>query len=151
MSLEATTDATTGAIQGMEPHQVADSIWLTPIWKSDSAEIFRVLNIDSSIAQGLYAASIVIPFPEDEARSFVERHHQKRLRNGICSTWAIRTRADGPMIGLIALDPFDHGDLGLCYRDKRIDADADADTDVNVNSEASSEDGDLLKCGRFGY
>ncbi|KAF9984953.1 hypothetical protein BGZ75_003493 [Mortierella antarctica] len=149
MSPEATTAETTSTIQGMEPHQVADSIWLTPIWKSDSAEIFRVLNIDSSIAEGLYAASIVLPFPEDGATSFAERQQQKRLRNGVCTTWAIRTQADGPMIGLIALDPFDHGDLGLCYQHKRTVADTDTVADVDV--EASTTDEVVLKCGGFGY
>ncbi|KAF9951093.1 hypothetical protein BGZ72_007314 [Mortierella alpina] len=147
MSPESTIAETTGTIKGMEPHQVADSIWLTPIWTSDAAEIFRVLNIDSSIANGLYAKSVVFPFPEDGAKSFAERHQQKRLKNGVCTTWAIRTRSNGPMVGLIALDPFDHGDLGLCYRDKRGDVDAE----VTHEASTSTTDGDLLKCGGFGY
>ncbi|CAO3570732.1 unnamed protein product [Mortierella alpina] len=155
MCSEGTTAETAGTIQGMQPHQVADFIWLTPIWRSDASEIFRVLNIDSSIAQGLYATSIVFPFPEAGAQSFADRHEQKRLRNGVCTTWAIRTHVDGPMIGLIALDPFDHGDLGLCYRHKRTDANADANADADVDADvdkvASTADEGLLKCGGFGY
>ncbi|KAF9273620.1 hypothetical protein BGZ68_001352 [Mortierella alpina] len=149
MSPEATTAETTDSIQGMEPHQVADHIWLTPIWLSDAAEIFRVLNIDNSIALGLHAKSVVFPFPEAEAKSFADRHQQKRLRNGTCTTWAIRTHTDGPMIGLIAMDPFDHGDMGLCYQNKSTDA--DADSDGGVDNEASTTDKDLLTCGGFGY
>ncbi|KAI1316545.1 hypothetical protein EDD11_009884 [Mortierella claussenii] len=116
-------------IRGIGPYQVDESIWLTPVYRSDTAELCRVLNINRCISEGLYSPKMVFPFPEAEAFSFTERHQQKRLKGRVVTSWAIRTQGDGPIIGLFALDPFDHGNLGPC----------------------TGDGGQELKCGGLGY
>ncbi|KAG0248058.1 hypothetical protein BGZ95_008234, partial [Linnemannia exigua] len=96
------------------PYQVTPSLWLSPVLLSDTAELCRILNIDDSIHNGLHSAKMVFPFSEEAARYFTARHLSKRVKEGTCTEWAIRTKLeegegeDGTMIGLMSLSPFDH-------------------------------------------
>ncbi|KAG0198573.1 hypothetical protein BGX28_007979 [Mortierella sp. GBA30] len=147
-------------IRCMGPYQAAELIWLTPVWPTDAAEIYRVLNIDDSVANGLHSASMVYPFSEEGAKSFTVRQQAKRVQDGVCTSWAIRTSPDGPMIGLFALGPFDHGDLGLCYRTQEQAGCNNSDTtaltagveaSTSRNTAYHSSETDLLNCGGIGY
>ncbi|KAF9987006.1 hypothetical protein BGZ65_005420 [Modicella reniformis] len=129
-------DAVLDCIRCMEPYRVSDSVWLTPIWRSDASELYRVLNIDKRISEGLYSSKMTFPFPEAGAGSFTQRHEKRRVESGVVTSWAIRTSASGLMIGLIALDPFDHGsDMAPCYRQE----------------EAEVCERRVLRCGELGY
>ncbi|KAG0359187.1 hypothetical protein BGZ54_010069 [Gamsiella multidivaricata] len=123
-------------IRCMGPYQVSGSIWLTQVWRSDALELYRVLNIDKSIYEGLYSSNMTFPYPKAGAVSFTERHERRRMEKGVATSWAIRTSIDGPIIGLIALDPFDHGDdIGPCF--------ASNCTDIGRSR--------ALNCGGLGY
>jgi len=119
------------------PFCISDSIFLTAIETTDEEELYRVLNIDSTIANGLYSPKMVFPFPRESATYFIQRQVSLRINQGIVHNWAIRTSVDGPMIGLVNLDDFDHGDdLRPCFRDEG----------------ASTKDPtNILRCGGFGY
>lgn len=119
------------------PFRVSDSIFLTVIETTDEEELYRVLNIDNTIANGLHSPKMVFPFPRDGATYFIKRQVALRINQGIVHNWAIRTSVDGPMIGLVYLDDFDHGDeLGPCFRDE---------------GSASTDPTNVLRCGGFGY
>ncbi|KAF8939926.1 acyl-CoA N-acyltransferase [Dissophora ornata] len=125
----------TRPIRCVGPYKVTDSIWLTPIWLSDSPELCRVLNINKTISEGLYSSKMTFPFPEAEAIYFAKRHLRKRVETGVNASWAIRTSTGGPMIGLLAMDAFDHGDnIGPCY-----------------DEAGSRSAGEVLRCGGLGY
>ncbi|KAF8945287.1 hypothetical protein BGZ47_002959 [Haplosporangium gracile] len=132
-------------IRGMGPFQVSHSILLTPIVFSDAAEQNRIFNINDSFYKGLYSTGVTFPFPMEASVGFVKRLEEKRVREGICYAWAIRTEVDGPMIGLLALDPFDHEDICSCLRVKEPVAKR-AETIHDGNEEE-----DVLSCGEFGY
>ncbi|KAF9117354.1 hypothetical protein BGW39_002261, partial [Mortierella sp. 14UC] len=143
-----TTNAATGkeqSIQGIGPYQISSSVWLTPITSSDAPEQNRIFNINDSFHKGLYSAGVTFPFPMEASQGFVKRLEENRVKEGICYAWAIRTAVDGPMIGLLALDPFDHGGMGPCYRGKEPVAVGD------VDPEAVAPEGDILSCGGLGY
>ncbi|KAH7060354.1 acyl-CoA N-acyltransferase [Linnemannia elongata] len=129
------------------PYEVSSSLWLSPVALSDTAEVYRILNIDNSIHNGLHSAKMCFPFSEEAARYFTARHLRNREEKGICHEWAIRTGVDGPMIGLFALGPFDHGDMGPCYRGKEPVAKAEPahETDDGKDNEG------ILNCGGIGY
>ncbi|KAF9198237.1 hypothetical protein BGZ49_001011 [Haplosporangium sp. Z 27] len=137
------------SIRCMGPYQVSESIWLTPVWLSDASEIFRVLNIDRTISEGLYSAKVVYPFPEASAKSFAERHLQKRNETGIVTSWAIRPSIDGPMIGLFAMDEFDHGEMGPCFRNS-TGQDQDK-IDHREPEDSNARNLETLNCGGVGY
>lgn len=120
----------------MGPYYVSGTIWLTPVWRSDATELYRVLNIDRRISDGLYSSKMTFPFPEAGAMSFTERQEERRNEVGIVTSWAIRTSAEGPMMGLVALDTFDHGEMGPCY--------------ARGESESTHERR-TLRCGSLGY
>ncbi|KAG0249899.1 hypothetical protein BG011_008840 [Mortierella polycephala] len=145
MAAESGTSAITTAVpvRCMKPYRVTKTIWLTPVFHSDAAEVFRVLNLDKSISEGLYSSRMTFPFPEECAKRFTERQLEYRTTSGVCRSWAIRSAPEGPMIGLFALDPFDHGNLGLCYEKEHKDADVGGD-----QSEGSEQP---LVCGGMGY
>ncbi|KAF9435068.1 hypothetical protein BGZ76_006946 [Entomortierella beljakovae] len=102
----------------MGPFQVSESIYLTPVWETDVQELYRILNINKDVADGLYSPNMVFPFPMTNAVSFVERHKNNRLNNEDITSWAIRQSVDGPIIGIVGLDEMEHGDLGLCYKEQ---------------------------------
>ncbi|KAG0311520.1 hypothetical protein BGZ97_011824 [Linnemannia gamsii] len=135
-------------IRCMGPYQVTPSLWLSPVLLSDTAEVYRILNIDNSIHNGLHSAKMRFPFSEEAAQYFTARHLNKRTESGICREWAIRTEVDGPMIGLFALGPFDHGDMGPCYRGKEPVAKPEPMQDTRDGNE---EEEGILSCGSFGY
>ncbi|KAG0197509.1 hypothetical protein BGX33_000537 [Mortierella sp. NVP41] len=131
-------------IRCMGPYKVSPSLWLSPVVPSDTSEVYRILNIDKSIHNGLYSAKMRFPFSEEEACRFTAQHVQKRTESGTCQAWAIRTRVGGKMIGLFALDSFDHGDMGPCYRGK------EPVTNAAVDNAGEKQD-ETLRCGGFGY
>ncbi|KAF9111534.1 hypothetical protein BGX27_004792 [Mortierella sp. AM989] len=137
------------SIRCMEPYQVSESIWLTPVWPSDASELFRILNINEHISEGLYSISMRFPFPEDAAISFTKRHQEKRIAAGAVTSWAIRTSVDGPMIGLFAMDPFDHGDeMGPCYSNVEQKYNSTQELDSMVTEARQAQ---ILSCGGLGY
>lgn len=83
----------------------------------------------------------------EASAGFVKRLEEKRVREGICYVWAIRTEVNGPMIGLLALDPFDHGDICPCIRDKEPIAKA---MEAATTHDGREEE-DVLWCGGLGY
>ncbi|KAG0299212.1 hypothetical protein BGZ98_010254 [Dissophora globulifera] len=104
---------------------------MTPVWRTDAPELFRILNIDKRISEGLYSSNMTFPFPEAGAVSFTERHERQRIERGVVNSWAIRGSATGQIIGIFALGPFDHGeDIEPC------------------RSEAGEK---MLRCGDLGY
>ncbi|KAF9911873.1 hypothetical protein EC991_001777 [Linnemannia zychae] len=127
----------------MGPYQVPSSVWLTPITSSDAAEQNRIFNMNDSFYKGLYSAGVTYPFTMESSQEFVKRLEERRVKEGVCYVWAIRTAVDGPMIGLLALDPFDHGDMGPCYQDKEPVAVAIINPEVSQN--------DISNCGGLGY
>ncbi|KAF9920218.1 hypothetical protein FBU30_009987 [Linnemannia zychae] len=130
------------AMPGIGPYQVASSIWLTPIVHADAAEQNRVFNIDDRISKGLFSEKITFPFSMEASQRFVTRHEEKRIKDGNCSSWAIRTQVDGPMIGLLAISPFDHGNMGPCFRGKEPVAAAET---------LENGENDMLRCCELGY
>jgi len=163
----------------MGPYQVSPSLWLSPVVLSDTDEVYRILNIDESIHYGLYSSKMRFPFPREEAQQFTTRHLEKRTQSRVCGAWAIRGTVDGPMIGLFALDDFDHGDMGPCFRGGRGLEEAVATpiasaasitttttaatnttstttttTTMNMTTATTGTNGrggETLKCGGFGY
>jgi RimJ/RimL family protein N-acetyltransferase len=132
MTLSATNSEPTAG-----PFQVSDSIFLTVIETTDEDEVFRILNINDSIANGLHSAKMVFPFSRESTTYFIHRQVSKRMNDKIVHNWAIRTSQSGPMIGLINLRDFDHDeDLGPCYRD---------------NNSSNENTSPILRCGAFGY
>ncbi|KAG0217790.1 acyl-CoA N-acyltransferase [Mortierella sp. GBAus27b] len=131
-----TQDPHSDNIRCMGPYCISDSLWLTAVWHSDAPELYRVLNIDRSISEGLYSSKMTFPFPESEANSFTKRQERRRIEAGVQTSWAIRTSAEGPMIGLFALEAFDHGDMGLCHAPPE---------------ECEAEERRMLRCGGLGY
>ncbi|KAG0292794.1 hypothetical protein BGZ96_003683 [Linnemannia gamsii] len=134
-------------IRCMGPYQVSPFLWLSPILLSDTTEVYRILNIDDSIHKGLHSDKMRFPFSEEGAQYFTARHLRKRTEDGVCRAWAIRIKVDGPMIGLFALDPFDHGDMGLCYCGKEPVAKAE----LLRGTRDGNEEKDVLSCGGLGY
>ncbi len=54
---------------------------------------------------------------------------------------------EGPIIGLFALDPFDHGDMGPCFRGKEPAAKSEP-----VHNPDDRKEGEcVLSCGGLGY
>ncbi|KAF9144164.1 hypothetical protein BGX30_013607 [Mortierella sp. GBA39] len=138
-------------IRGMGPFQVSSSIWLTPIIVSDAAEQNRIFNLNDSFYKGLYSAGVTFPFLMEASVGFVKRLEEKRAKDGICYVWAIRTEVDGPMIGLLALDPFDHEDICPCLRGKEPIAKVKEAETIHNGSEEEEEEEDVLSCGGLGY
>ncbi len=134
-------------IRGMGPFQVSPSIWLTPIIFSDAAEQNRIFNLNDSFYKGLYSAGVTFPFLMEASVGFVKRLEEKRVKEGICYVWAIRAEVDRPMIGLLALDPFDHEDICPCVRGKEPIAKA---REAEATHDGSEEE-DVLSCGGLGY
>lgn len=87
------------------------------------------------------------PFSEEGAQYFTARHLNKRTEDGVCRAWAIRIKLNGPMIGLFALGPFDHGDMGPCYCGKEPVAKAELIQDTRDGNEKK----DIWSCGGLGY
>ncbi|KAG0067604.1 hypothetical protein BGZ89_005880 [Linnemannia elongata] len=134
-------------VRGVGPFQVSPSIWLTPIIISDAAEQNRIFNLNDSFYKGLYSVGVTFPFLMEASVGFVKRLEEKRVKEGICYVWAIRTEVEGPMIGLLALDPFDHEDICPCLRGKEpIAKTKEAETIHNGGGEE-----DVLSCGGLGY
>ncbi|KAF9144160.1 hypothetical protein BGX30_013603 [Mortierella sp. GBA39] len=131
------------------PYQVSSSFWLSPVALSDTAEVYRILNIDNSIHNGLHSDKMRFPFSEEAARYFTARHLSIREEKKICHAWAIRTEVEGPMIGLFALGPFDHGGMGPCYRGKEPVAKAEPVHEIDDGKE--EEEVCVLSCGGIGY
>ncbi|KAK3837454.1 MAG: acyl-CoA N-acyltransferase [Linnemannia gamsii] len=143
MDATNTTTSKEQSIRGIGPFQVSPSLWLTPIVSSDAAEQNRIFNINDSFHKGLYSAGVTFPFPLEASQGFVKRLEESQVKEWTCYSWAIRTTVNGPMIGLLALDPFDHGAMGPCYRGKEPIAVAIADPE--------SLESNVLSCGGFGY
>ncbi|KAF9146241.1 hypothetical protein BG015_011642 [Linnemannia schmuckeri] len=139
------------SIRCMGPYQITPALWLSPVALSDTAEVYRILNIDNSIHNGLHSDKMRFPFSEEGAWYFTARHLSKRTENGICHAWAIRKEVEGPMIGLLALDPFDHSDMGPCYRDKKPVVAATAAAAETTRDSEAVEVRDVLSCGGLGY
>ncbi|KAF8945283.1 hypothetical protein BGZ47_002955 [Haplosporangium gracile] len=139
------------SIRCMGPYQVNPSLWLSPVALSDTAEVHRILNIDNSIHNGLYSDKMQFPFSEEDARYFTARHLSKLTENGICRAWAIRTGMEGPMIGLVALDPFNHGNMGPCYRGKEPVISAVVAAAETTRDSEAVEDCAILSCSGLGY
>ncbi|KAF9435067.1 hypothetical protein BGZ76_006945 [Entomortierella beljakovae] len=121
----------------MGPFQVSESIFLTPVWETDMQELYRILNINKDVANGVCSPKMVFPFPMENAVSFVERHKNNRLNNEDITSWAIRQSVDGPIIGVVGLDKMEHGGLGLCYKEQ-------SDDDTQKEQE-------LMSCCSIGY
>ncbi|GJJ70275.1 hypothetical protein EMPS_02624 [Entomortierella parvispora] len=133
----ATATGSRPAAPSAGPFRVSDSIFLTVIEATDEEELYRILNINDTIANGLHSAKMVFPFPRDGATYFIQRQVSQRINKGIVHNWAIRPSIDGPMIGLVHLDDFDHGDvLGPCFRDEEA---------------GTTDSSNILRCGAFGY
>ncbi|KAG0292790.1 hypothetical protein BGZ96_003679 [Linnemannia gamsii] len=136
------------SIRGTGPFQVSPTIWLTPIVFADGVEQNRIFNINGSFHKGLYSAGVTFPFLMEASLGFVKRLEEKRVKEGVCYAWAIRTDVDGPMVGLLALDPFDHEDIEPCIRGKEpVTREAQAIRDTFLGNETES----VLSCGGFGY
>ncbi|KAG0034699.1 hypothetical protein BGZ82_005637 [Podila clonocystis] len=103
------TGATTN-IRSMGPYQVDADVWLTSVFPSDADHVFRVINLDSSIANGLYSSVVTFPFPQESAIAFTKGCVARRIKSGQETTWAIRRSVDGPLIGIFGTNLFDHGD-----------------------------------------
>ncbi|KAF9315060.1 hypothetical protein BG003_003516 [Podila horticola] len=101
------------AIRNMGPYKVAEDIYLSPFFISDTSELHRVLNITNAVSLGLYTASVTFPFPLEGAESFTRRHELKRAERGFVDEWAIRPAPEGPVMGLLALRAFDHEEEGV--------------------------------------
>lgn len=136
------------SIRGTGPFQVSPTIWLTPIVFADGVVQNRIFNINDSFHKGLYSAGVTFPFPMEASLGFVKRLEDKRVKEGVCYAWAIRTEVDGLMIGLLALDPFDHEDIEPCIRGKEPVA-RRAETIRNTLVENGTDN--VLSCGGFGY
>ncbi|KAF9099314.1 hypothetical protein BGX23_003169 [Mortierella sp. AD031] len=130
------------AIRGIGPYKVSPSIWLTPIVSSDATEQNRIFNLNDSFHKGLYSTNVTFPFPMEASRGFVKQLEERRVKEGICYAWAIRTTADGPVIGLLAMDPFDHDTMGSCHRGKEP---------VAIAETHNAMESETLSCGGFGY
>ncbi|KAG0003895.1 hypothetical protein BGZ79_010891 [Entomortierella chlamydospora] len=142
-------DSCAASVRCMGPYQVSESIWLTSVWLSDAPELFRVLNINKDISEGLHSSNMTFPFPEANAVRFTERHLQRRNEAGVVTSWAIRTSIAGPIIGLFAMDSFDHGDVGHCYRDN-IQQTHNHVEDQSPRCADTIQAG-TLNCGGLGY
>ncbi|KAG0315376.1 hypothetical protein BGZ97_008303 [Linnemannia gamsii] len=138
------------SIRGIGPFQVSATIWLTPIVLSDAIEQNRVFNINDSFHKGLSSASVTFPFPIEASLGFTKRLEEKRVKEGVCYAWAIRTEVDGPMIGLLALDPFDHEDIKPCIRGKEPVA-RGPETTQNTDTLVGNVTENALSCGGLGY
>ncbi|KAG0263648.1 hypothetical protein DFQ27_001659 [Actinomortierella ambigua] len=124
-----TTPTTTirciGPYEILAPSKDTPTLWLTPAEASDVPEFNRIMNLSPTISQGLYAESVVFPYPAENSRRFIERHVESRKRQGINYTFVIRIgspESHVPMIGLVSLDKHDHGDEGLCVYDPTTDS-----------------------------
>ncbi|KAF9438417.1 hypothetical protein BGZ76_007941, partial [Entomortierella beljakovae] len=129
------------------PYEVSESIYLTPVWGTDTQELYRVLNINKDIANGLYAASIVFPFPMSGAISFTERHKSKRAKNEDLNSWAIRQSVDGPLIGILGVHDMtteEHSELGPCYKEGKKPQDHSVE---NIQKDQDL----ILNCCSIGY
>ncbi|KAF9585315.1 hypothetical protein BGW38_002928 [Lunasporangiospora selenospora] len=100
-------------------YQVDQDIFLTHFRHSDTAEVYRILNINSSISEGLHSANMTFPYPEERVRIFIERNKYRARNTGsTANVWAIRESVQGPVIGLFALDPCKHREeFYTCTRD----------------------------------
>ncbi|KAG9073327.1 hypothetical protein KI688_001119 [Linnemannia hyalina] len=114
----------------------------------NAPEQHRILNLNDSFFKGLYSDSMTFPFPKEEALRFSMYQEQKRVQQGVCQTWAIRSTVDGPMIGLFSLDPQDHREMGPCYRGKELVLNAAVATTPTMKG---NDDEAPLNCGGIGY
>lgn len=135
MSAESTT-----IIRSMGPFQVDTGIWLTSVFLSDAGHVFRVINLDSSIANGLYSSAVTFPFPQESAIAFTKGCVARRTKSGQETTWAIRRSVDGPLVGIFDLNLFDHGDDAALICDG-----------VPVVAPVGSSEKDERVCGGVGY
>ncbi|KFH73041.1 hypothetical protein MVEG_00266 [Podila verticillata NRRL 6337] len=103
-------DTTPTHIRSMGPFQVDVDIWLTSVVPSDADHVFRLINLNSSIVNGLYSSAVTFPFPQKSAIAFTDGCVARRTKSGQETTWAIRQSADGPLVGIFGINLFDHGD-----------------------------------------
>ncbi|KAG0332844.1 hypothetical protein BG000_009685 [Podila horticola] len=129
----------------MGPYKVAEDIFLSPFWPSDTAEVHRILNINNAVSLGLYTASVTYPFPLENAEDFISNQVAKRTARGFVDCWSVRRGGESksPVIGLMSLHAFDHEKEGapVCHHASHL-------------SDGSESDGDNrlpLRCGVLGY
>ncbi|KAG0050430.1 hypothetical protein BGZ83_004806 [Gryganskiella cystojenkinii] len=133
------------------PFKISDTLYLTVIETTDEEELFRILNINESIANGLHSPKMVFPFPRESAAYFIQRQVSRRMNENLVSNWAIRTSVSGPMMGLIHLGDFDHGDiLGPCLSESTDPVNNQDRSDASILT-ATAEAPTVLRCGGFGY
>lgn len=131
-------------IRNVGPYKIAQDIYLTPFFTSDTTELHRVLNINNAVSLGLYTASVTFPFPLEEAQNFISRQVAKRTERGFVDCWAIRSGGEAELvIGLLSLHAFGHETDGapVCYH-------------ASPPSDESDEEGGNkvpLRCGVLGY
>ncbi|KAF9327924.1 hypothetical protein BG006_008836 [Podila minutissima] len=135
MSTEVTTN-----IRSMGPYQIDTGIWLTSVFPSDAEHVFRVINLDSSIANGLYSSAVTFPFPQESAVAFTIGCLARRTKSGQETTWAIRRSVDGPLIGIFGINLFDHGNDAAMICDG-----------VPIVAPSSSSEAEKRVCGDLGY
>ncbi|KAG0084215.1 hypothetical protein BGZ92_010096 [Podila epicladia] len=137
-----TIDPIPPPIRNMGPYKVAEDLYLSAFDPQDTPEMHRVLNINNTIALGMYSESLTFPQPLEEAQAFTQYLLAQRTECGFVDTWAIRPSPSGPVIGLLYLGDLDHEEDGLpiCYRPPSAGSNA-----------GGEQGGNLMRCGVLGF